>query len=70
MHDKGAENLSVGIITQAVKDYKALLKGTVKENTNCNIIEVENFFRSEWFEFLTDYQIQGDYIIKEIRKQV
>lgn len=54
------ENLANAIIMQAVKEYRR----TRHEGTR---LELENFFRSEWFKVLTT--ADGNYIIKMLRKE-
>ena len=54
------ENLANAIILQAVKDYRnARHKGTKAE--------IEQFFRSEWFEILTD--LDGKKLIEDLRRE-
>lgn len=63
-------NLADAIILQAVTDYRNALKG-ISYNPNYTprgiIREVENFFRSDYFEMLT--RIKGEYLIDQIRKE-
>ena len=60
----GYEELANAIIAQAGKDYKiALLMDNRKMKREC-----EEFFRSQWYEFLTD--VDGEYLIEQIRKEV
>lgn len=69
-YDKeGFENLANAIIVQAVKDYRKALSGCKvdERDSNCVITECERFFRSEWFRELTD--VDGEYLIKTIRKE-
>ena len=54
------ENLANAIIMQAVKEYRR----TRHEGAR---LELENFFRSEWFKVLTT--ADGNYIIKMLRKE-
>ena len=69
-YDKeGFENLANAIILQAVKDYRrALSEFSLNSTPNTYVIEqCETFFRSEWFQELTD--ADGEYLIKTIRKE-
>ena len=63
------ESLRLAIIEQAVKDYKKALEAEMKcEDLNARrvIKELENFFRSEWFEQISN--LDGKLLIKNIRK--
>lgn len=62
--DEGTRLLSIAIIQQAVKDYKANLKSKV------SVLELERFFKSSWFDCLIEEKINGEVIIEEVRKQV
>lgn len=53
--------LVTAIVSQAVKDYLAALN---YKNTS-GIAECEQFFRSDWFTFLTD--VDGEIIIRRIK---
>lgn len=80
MTDEGAKSLAIAIIERAAKDYKLLLslkkkkdeEGLRKASTTIGTIsEINNFFRSEWFEFLTTVagvEISGEQVIKELNK--
>ena len=63
------ESLCLAIIEQAVKDYKIALEAE-KRCEDLNIIrevrELENFFRSEWFEQISN--LDGRLLIKNVRK--
>lgn len=63
------QNLSNAIVLQAVDDYRAALAGNGigKKPPEFVIVEIERFFRSEWFNMLTD--VDGDVLIKKIRKE-
>lgn len=69
--DEGLKNLIIGIIEQAAKDYKnAILennRGKDKRLLQKMIIECEAFFRSSYFELLTD--VKGEYLMKKIKLQ-
>ena len=55
------EDLANAIIMQAVRDYR-------KTNFEGTHIEVEAFFKSEWFKVLST--ADGKYIIKMLRKEL
>jgi hypothetical protein len=59
----GIEALANAIIVQACKDYRKALK----RNKRQSIAEIERFFRSEWYNWLTS--IDGEYIIAKLRKE-
>lgn len=66
------EALANAIIIQAVKDYRHAL-GTLKyypndANANATRSECEVFFRSGWFELLTD--LDGEVLIEKIQREV
>lgn len=68
------ENLANAIILQAVKDYRAALK-KLKRNpysnlsiTKAEIASIERFFRSPWYEALTN--VDGELLIKKLREEV
>lgn len=69
MNQQGAENLANAIILQAVKDYRIALDGrSVGGHDSKSVIaECERFFRSEWFQILTN--ADGEYLIATIRKE-
>ena len=63
------ESLCLAIIEQAVRDYKKALEAEMKcEDLNARrvIKELETFFKSEWFEQLSN--LDGRLMIKNIRK--
>ena len=68
-NQQGLEDLSNAIILQAVKDYRiALAGGSVNGRDSKSVIaECERFFRSEWFNVLTN--VDGMIIIANIRKE-
>lgn len=78
------ENLSNAIIETAVEDYRKALRrikihyssaldlvsayrmGRLNDVITC--LDVEDFFRSEWYYTLTD--VDGDYLIKKLREEI
>ena len=71
--EQGRENLAIAIIRQAVNDYNKALK-TLKKNPK-NIEEnrvkneCEDFFSSDFFEYLT-YNLDTKYIISNIERMI
>ena len=72
MNTQACRDLANAIIIQAAKDYRAALRRQRRnpdsEAARRVISEVERFFRSEWFNCLTD--VKGEYLIERIRKEV
>lgn len=68
--DLGYEALANGIIIQAANDYRKALKRLYQHpndyEAKSEIRELERFFRSDWYEFLTD--VDGEYMIKRLRE--
>ncbi len=66
------EKLANAIILQAVSDYRAALKKVKKNPKNREAIEgalqLEKFFRSEWYQVLTS--VDGEYLIEKLREEV
>lgn len=66
------EKLANAIILQAVSDYRAALKKVKKNPKNRDAIvealQIEKFFRSEWYQVLTS--VDGEYLIDRLRKEV
>lgn len=58
------ERLVNALIASTAKEYRRALKA----DNQGKIAECERFFRSEWFEFLSD--ANGEYLIERIRKEV
>ena len=65
-------NLANAIIEQAAKDYMRALRKLKKQPTNERAKQekasIEKFFRSPWYEELTD--IDGERLIKMLQKEV
>lgn len=66
------ERLANGIILQAVSDYRMALK-KIKANTRNRdalneALEIERFFRSDWYRELTD--VDGEYLIQRLQDEV
>ena len=66
------QELANAIIEQAVKDYRTALAYHLKHPGNPkyqqHVCEIERFFRSDWYDALTD--LDGEYLIREIRRRV
>ena len=66
------ENLANAIIIQACKDYRKAYKRYLRRYRSTDkpdeeLVELENFFRSDWYNTLTS--IDGEYIMARIRKE-
>lgn len=70
MTNEGYVRLSIAIIDQAAQDYRTALRGGVVDNKapKDTIAECERFFRSPFFNILTN--IDGEYFITRIRKEI
>ena len=68
--DEAYERLAAAIVVQAVKDYKGALRkearGKATETTQGMIIRCERFFKSEWFQMLSD--LDGVALMEKVRK--
>ena len=66
------EKLANAFILQAVSDYRAALKKVKKNPNNRDVIDealqIEKFFRSEWYQTLTS--LDGEYLIERLRKEI
>lgn len=66
------ENLANAIILQGVKDYRKALRKYSKrakyEPAVQTIADVEQFFRSGWFEQLTS--LNGEMLIRKLKAEV
>lgn len=66
--------LALSIIEKAVTDYKLLLKLNVKEIEFCDEgriskVELEDFFRSEWCDFLLcNMRLTGEDILRYLNR--
>lgn len=70
MTDEPYRNLANAIIVQAAKDYRKALR-QLKRNPKYDVArdtknEVERFFHSEWFRFLTD--ADPDYLLDHLAR--
>ena len=66
------ENLAIAIILLAVKDYRRALRKHKKRPKYKpaieTILEVERFFRSEWYQELTS--VDGEMLIQKLKSEV
>lgn len=62
------ENLANAVIVSAASDYKAALKRLKRNPANemaaYEVKRLERFFRSEWYEMLTD--VDATYLLRKI----
>jgi len=63
--DRNYGELANAIVLQAVKDYREALKN---EEGKITILEVETFFRSNWFKLLTN--IDPEMLIEKLKGEV
>ncbi len=67
----GYQALANAIIAQAAKDYKAALRIQKRHPDSraamAEIRRIERFFRSPWFNVLTD--LNSEYLIAHLRKE-
>ena len=59
--------LTNAIIKRAAIDYFELLAGFVPRRSNCNINEIEKFFRSSYYESMTT--LDADYLMQRIKEE-
>ena len=66
------KRLANGIVVQAAKDYKTYVRIGSRNPDNKDVFlktqSLERFFRSQWFEALTN--VSGEYIMERIKKEV
>lgn len=72
LNSTDVERLCQAIIVQAAKDYRGALLKLKKYPSRQDIMdikqEVEVFFRSGWYEQLTD--VDGEYLIRKLQEEV
>jgi hypothetical protein len=68
MNDEGVDLLRNAIVIQAAKDYKRSFDYKSGACDEFDRKEIEKFFRSEWYEQLTD--VDSEYIMNEIKRIV
>lgn len=66
------EDLAIGIVVMAAKDYRLALRQLKRNPKNRAALEMvrdcEQFFRSEYYETLTN--VDGGYLIRKLREEV
>lgn len=66
------ERLANAIVLQAASDYKRDLKKLKKNPQNRdvmnNALQIENFFRSPWYQVLTT--VDGEFLIQKLQKEM
>ena len=69
---EGYERLANAIVIQAAEDYRKALKKLNKhprdDNAKLLVNELERFFKSQWYNELTD--ISGEWLMEKIKKSV
>lgn len=68
MTDEGVDLLRNAIVIQAAKDYKRSFDYKSGACDEFDRKEIETFFRSEWYEQLTD--VNSEYIMNEIKRMI
>ncbi len=63
------EDLSIAIVAQAAKDYRKVLRKLENDPFNVYLliekVEIEKFFRSQWYECLTT--VDGNMILRRLQ---
>ena len=66
------EKLANAIILQAASDYRRDLKKLKKNPQNRdvmnNVLQIEKFFHSPWYQVLTT--VDGKFLIQKLRKEI
>ena len=66
------ERLVNAIILQAAADYRRGLKKLKKNPQNRDVLnevmQIEKFFRSSWYQVLTT--VDGEFLIQKLRKEI
>lgn len=66
------ERLANAIILQAASDYrrdlKKLKKNPQKRDVLNEVMQIEKFFHSSWYQVLTT--VDGEFLIKKLRKEI
>ena len=67
--DNNIKQLMAAIVVRAVKDYSKILRKTkLTDKDKAKKLELEQFFRSEWGELLTE--LDGEFCINKIKENV
>ena len=66
------ERLANAIILQATSDYRRDLKKLKKKPQNRDVLndvmQIEKFFHSSWYQVLTT--VDGEFLIEKLRKEI
>lgn len=69
------QNLANAIVLQAAQDWRTAYRatkrsyGTYSQSSWSRVYSCEKFFRSAWFRALTNDNIDGELLIKQLRKE-
>ncbi len=69
------QNLANAIVLQAAQDWRTAYRATKRSYGEYSrmswsrVYECEKFFRSAWFRALTNDNIDGELLIKQLRKE-
>lgn len=64
----GMTDLTNAIIAKAADDYFNLLAGFIPPpRRNCNVTEIEEFFRSDLYDLMT--KVDGEYLMRKIKEE-
>lgn len=69
----GYGELSGAIIAQAIKDYYSALSEPDSKQTRKQISELEHFFKSDWFDDLTELsgsELDGEKLMNMLKAKV
>lgn len=61
------EAICGAICEQAVKDYRAAL--LLGKKAKAQRERIERFFRGQWFMWLVNGRVEGEFVIEEVRRQ-
>lgn len=61
------ESLCGAICEQAVKDYRAAL--LLGKKGKAHRERIERFFRGQWFMWLVNGRVEGEFVIEKVREQ-
>ena len=73
VHYDPYEELGNAIVIQACNDYKKAYKQSLRRSgivgeTDEELAELEEFFRSDWYKQLTE--VDGEYLMERLRNEV
>ena len=69
--EQGYQQLAGAICEQAVADYLVaiILEKERGRRYHAKVAELESFFRSDWFRFLTRENIDGEWVMSEVKER-